>query len=172
MSSWIKSTLPHLGLDFELKAVRVINREAALRPRASVMQFDTFRKSPATTTVHHGGRDSCWVNVVDPDFQAAGSLGGQAFALLCALLEDIPPGQDGMAMMWGLDVLVLSTADVIVAGDLGAINSNLSNALEFSSGATTLNAASKGVAIAQVGHATGGVAIPCLFNGFHFWAKV
>lgn len=171
MSLWIKSTMPHLGLDFEEKPVRVINREAVAHNRGDVMQFDTFRKSPSTVNALFGNPGSCWVNVVDPDFQPAGTFGGQAFAVVCVLLEPIGPGLEGMAMLWSGSIEIMSTADAVVAGDLGAINANLSNALEFMGGGTSLNAASKGVAVAQAASA-GGVLVPCLFNGFHFWAKV
>lgn len=171
MSDWIKTTLPHLGLDFETKACKFFNRTGAPHVRGSIMQLDTFRTSPFTTSTQFGSSASCWVNLVDPDLQAAGTKGGQAFAIMVVLLQDLGVNGEGLAAIWGLDLLCRSTADPVVAGDLGQINVNLSNELEFMGGVTTLNSASKGIAIAQAS-SPGGVLVPCLFNGFHFWGKV
>lgn len=168
--SWIKDTLPPLGIDFASKPIRIINREAANRRPGDVMQLDLSRRSPATTTNLFGSPSSCWVNAVDCGFNAVGGKGEQCWSIYVALTATIRPGEEGMAMLWGNGVGVLSSGDAVVAGDVGAVTNNLVNFLEFSSGGVAPAAQGKGVAIAQVS-SPGSAVIPTLFNGFHFWCK-
>lgn len=177
MADWIKDTLPGLGLDFDSRPVRVINRNVAgqARLRGAVMQFDTFRTSPATTNARIGSPNSCYTNVVDPDFRDVGNIGGQCFCLYCVLTENVGPGMECMAMLWSGSIELFATQDLVVAGDAGAVNENLFPALEFSSGVVVPNAASKMLAIAQEGKpdtTPNPGLIHCLFNGIHFWAKL
>lgn len=169
MSEWIPDTLPERGLAFTTKLVRVINRSGITLQRGNVAMFDIRRSAPETTNDNFGDRASCWVNVVRPNFEAAGGLGGQAYAPHVLIMEEIEDDREGMACMWGSDLLASVDALGCAVGDPMMIDVDL--AVELQAGAANLNTASKVIAIAQQARVGAGL-VRVLFNGWHNWAKV